>query len=293
MVNPFNPLIMVLKRLVSWILSTSIFAAFCALALTLGVERLLLARSGVRLVGYDFDVRAWNHPLHLLVFGATLLEYNAHFLLNAKQKGPYVTGAWVLALTGSILCVMALPGMPVSVFVLFGCLGLLAVLYSAPYIPFRPKRRINDYGITKILVLTCTWVAMTTILPALYLGFAWNASGVELLVRVLLIFPLCLAFDLRDYEADKRKGIQTIAGALGERNSYRLIYITLLILSLFACVLRFMMLLSFWHFAAILIAAFAAFLAVRFARKTRHPFIYPGLIDGVMLLYGLLIWLLA
>ena len=282
-----------MKRLVSWILSSSIFAAFCALALALGAERLLLANNGVRAWGINYDVQSWHHPIHLLVFGSTLLEYNMHFILNAKDRSGYIIGPWLMVLVGSICCVLALPGMPLSVFLLFGCLALLAVLYSAPYLPFRPKRRINDYGITKILVLTITWVATTTIIPALYLGFKWNAAGVELWLRLLLIFPLCLAFDLRDYEADKAGGIQTIAGALGEVISYRIIYVNILLLDIAGFILWRMELIGPAHLLALLAATAMAFFAVRFARETRHPFIYSGLIDGVMLLYGLLVWLLA
>ena len=281
-----------MKRIVGWLLSSSIFASFCALALCLGAEELLLAHHAAKAFGINYDVQSWNHPLHFLVFGATLLEYNAHFLLNTKGTGIPVLGAYLLALTGGSLCAMALPGMPLTVMILLGSLGLLAVLYSTPYIPFRPKRRINDYGITKILVLTVTWVAMTTILPSLYLGFTWHVLSHEIVLRTLLIFPLCLAFDLRDYESDKAKGIQTIAGALGEVKSYKIIYINLLILIVTGLIFLFTGAIIFPHFIAVAVAALLAFCSVRFARKAQHPFIYSGLIDGVMLVYGLLVWVL-
>ena len=270
-------------RFISWLLGTSIFAAACALALTLGTERLLQGR-----------LLPLLSPLHLLVAGCTLAEYNVHYLLNTRaplqRHGAGYSRWWhpALCIAGGILCIIALPSLSRNLIVLLAVSGCFALLYSAPVLPFRPKRSVNDYGITKISVLTITWVVVTTVFPALYLKLPWNAAGAELLWRALLILPLCLAFDLRDVIADRQRGIQTLAGALGEAGSYRSVYVILVLLAAAAGALYFFISPDYLRAGTIVLVAAVAMAAVSYSRRHPHPFVYSGLVDGVMLLYGFL-----
>ena len=63
------PFVSIFKHL----LHTSLFTAACAVAMCMGAERLMLGH-----------LPPFLSPLHYLIIGSTLLEYNVHHLFNAK-----------------------------------------------------------------------------------------------------------------------------------------------------------------------------------------------------------------
>lgn len=262
-------------------LNTSIYTAFCALALCFGAEHVML--------GY---VPPFITPLHALIFGCTLIDYNIHHLFNRNRNiAPWIAHAvrwhWVVCLSGAALCLWALPHLPWQV--LGGCaaLGLLALAYSTPLLPFKYKTRLKDFGLLKIHILTAVWVTVGTVIPALFHHIPLSAYWLEIIIRCLLIFPLCIAFDIRDAVADKARGINTLPNTLGIPMAYRVINYNLLIFFAFAvvrCLFRY----SHEQLITYALSGLAAWGAITLSRHRHYPFIYLALIDGVMLLYGCL-----
>jgi len=253
----------------------------CALALCLGAERLMLGR-----------IPPFFSPLHALIIGSTLLEYNVHHLFNQVKNGePWAPSAlkwhWAVSIAGLLLCLAVLPALPTKVVIACGVLGVASFAYSTPLLPFRYKRRLKDYGLLKIHMLTGVWVSVGTVLPALYWSIPFSEYWIEIIVRAGLIFPLCIAFDIRDAEADKAIGINTLPNTLGIKAAYLAVNLTLcafLIGGLIRCIYRE----QFSEMGAYALSAAAAYFAIHLAKRKPSPFVYLVLIDGVMLLYGLL-----
>lgn len=141
------------------------------------------------------------------------------------------------------------------------------------------------------MALTLVWTIVTSVLPLLYHGLHPFDFPLEILIRFLFIFPLCIAFDIRDMPADTNQGITTLPGKLGIRKSVRLIY---LLIALFLCGclgqhLRF-------PDTARLVGSMAIGLLT--IPVIRYCIRYPsdknllGMTDGMMLLYGIVIVLL-
>lgn len=265
----------------SFLLHTSIYTALCALALCMGAERIMLHQAPLLF-----------SPLHSLIVGSTLLEYNVHHLFNRRHDGPdwsphAIWWHWVVAAIGAILCLYALPHLSVAVLVGCALLGLLAFAYSTPLLPFRFKARLRDYGLVKIHVLTGVWVMVGTVLPALYWNIPLSQYWMELIIRSLLIFPLCIAFDIRDAEADRIRGIHTLPNTLGIEAAYRAVDLTLLAYFAWAvarCIYRY----SYEQLVVYAVSGIAAWGAIRLSKYKPTPFVYLVLVDGVMLLYGTL-----
>lgn len=231
-------------------------------------------------------------PLHRLLFGATLLEYNVHHLVNRRHDGPdWASNAqqvhWALSALGMLLCLSALPRLSAATLVACVLLGLLSFAYSTPLLPHRFKTRLKDYGLIKIVVLTGVWVLATTVLPALHWNVPIERYWMEIIIRVLLIFPLCIAFDIRDAKPDLNRGIHTLPNTLGIPAAYRATQLMLLLYAawgLARCVYRS----EFRLLIVYAICGVAAWGAISLSRRRPEPFVYLVLIDGVMLLYGLL-----
>lgn len=282
---PRPALLKVLSDFGQFLLNTSIYTSLCALALCLGAEHVML--------GY---VPPFISPLHGLIVGCTLIDYNVHHLFNRNRAAaPWTPHAvawhWVMCVLGTALCLWTLPHL--SWQVLAGCaaLGLLAFAYSTPLLPFKYKTRLKDFGLLKIHVLTAVWVTVGTVLPALYWHVPLGHYWLEIIIRCLLIFPLCIAFDIRDADADFARGINTLPNTLGIQTAYRVINYNLIAYFAFA-VVRSIYRYSHEQLGDQLIiyalSGLAAWGAITLSRYRRHPVIYLALIDGVMLLYGAL-----
>ena len=263
------------------LLNTSIYTAACALALCMGAEKLMLGH-----------VPPFLSPLHYLIIGSTMLEYNVHHLFNRPQDGSTwakwaVPTHWGISILGLLLCLLALPSLSLNVLIGCGVLGVMSFAYSTPMLPFRYKQRLKDYGLLKIHILTGVWVMVGTVLPGLYWKIPYADYCLETVVRFLFIFPLCIAFDIRDTDADLKRGIHTIPNTLGLHAAYRAVDLTL-ITFLFWGVVRCLRHNSYKEMIVYGITAAAAHFSIRLSKRNPHPYVYLVLIDGVMLLYGVL-----
>ncbi len=192
---------------------------------------------------------------------------------------------------GGLLSGFCLLFLPVQVLWTALFLGILSLAYSLPVLPFTAKKRLRDWGILKLLLLSLVWAGVTVLMPMAYWNKTFHAYEVEFLLRIMLMLPLCIAFDIRDRETDKENRIYTLPNALGLRNSFRLIHISLFTF----CGL------AFWQYirypdAGRLLGGLMIALLIRYvvSLSLRHAsdIYYLLFVDGMMLVYAGLILLL-
>lgn len=279
----------VIKRFSDWILYTSVFAALCAVSLSIATERLILGLLPNKV-----------SALHVFIAGCTLMVYNFHFVLLKPHARPNDRYRWIhqnriwhyiIFFTGCLLS-------GISIFflswkILAGCavLGMLSFMYTLPLLPSKTIR-IRDFGWLKITTLTLVWTIVTSVLPILY----WNKSLLdfpfEIALRFVFMFVLCMAFDIRDMQADLSASINTLPNIIGTNNSYRLMDgITVLFCLL--CFVQYFRYPSYGRLIAELITALAMKCSLLYSRKHGTDKVYLGLVDGIMLLYGCLVAFLS
>jgi len=238
---------------------------------------------------------------YCFVFGATLVQYNLHYLVKTTAVANSQRLAWsfknkiihkVLLGAGIAMIFFSFLSFRLQHFIILAVLGAIAFLYSFPVIPFGKKRRIKDYGFLKIITLALLWTLVTVWFPVNNFLFERTMFLFIFLKRFVFMFVLCLLFDIRDIEIDRKENIRTLAVFLDLKRSYRIAYIFLVvfvILSLF----------EFFCFGyrnvliAMLLSAGATFFAVEATKKTNSDFVYLAGIDGMMLLQALLVYLLG
>jgi len=275
--------------LVPFLLFTSIFPAACALVLCWATESLF--------VGKRIDLLS---ALHVFVFACTLVVYNVHYLI--KKSTPQLSDqyAWVqgnkhfnyifLGL-GLLLAAMFAFQMPSIIWHICAVLALLSFAYSLPFLPFKNKHRLKDFGWLKILLLSMVWTSVTAILPMVYHQQIVAHYPFEILLRFVFLFILCLAFDIRDKAVDLEAGIFTIPNRIGLAKTYVLITILCGFYILFAFVQYFRF--GFEDRLGIhVLTAMTTFWAIHFVRRHPSDKNYILFIDGQMLLNGLLIMIL-
>ncbi|MEI8279065.1 MAG: hypothetical protein WCG87_04825 [Bacteroidota bacterium] len=169
-------------------------------------------------------------------------------------------------------------------------LGFLSFAYSLPLLPFKNKRRIREFGWVKILVLASVWTIVTSVLPMLFWAKELSNYPFEILIRFVFMFILCVAFDIRDMQTDMDSDIYTLPNLIGECNSYRLMN-SMLLLFVLLSIIQYTRYPSVSRLDAQIFTSAGTYWAIRYTRKYPSDRAYLALVDGMMLVYAILILL--
>lgn len=263
-----------------FIVSHSIFIAFCAAALCFQTALLLQ----VKLTGW----------LYSFVFFATICSYNFYWLLSSYSFVPqtviyhlrkYYSNTVVLlfAVAGMVLSVFHLTGlMPVV-----GIAAILTFLYAVPLLPFKWLLFTRKAGLIKTLLLAFTWAFITVCIPYKYSG-ADNGAALALLftIRFLFMLMLCIIFDARDTAVDKIRGLQSLTTMLKPQMVKHLMLL-LFALYLLTGVLYRLYFNEIKQILALFVIGAAVAAAYFYSLKKQGYFFYYFFIDGLMLFSAL------
>lgn len=279
---------MFIKKLLEFILFSSIFIAACAVGFCIETNILL----GVPLNSFSF---------YCFVFGATLLQYNLHYSTKKIAVKDSERLRWshsnkkihfFLLFVGALLILFSFFYFKLKHFIILALLAAISFLYSFPFLPFAKRRRIKDYGLLKIVTLSLLWTLVTVWFPVNSMQFDTLLFIFVFIKRFIFMFILCLLFDLRDIEIDRKENIDTLPIMLGKKRSYNLSYI-LLGLFLAIALVQYFYLPQLPFLLAMLVSAAVTFFIIERTKKTNSDFIYLAGIDGMMLLQAFLVYLFS
>jgi 4-hydroxybenzoate polyprenyltransferase len=276
------------KKFFSFILFSSIFIAACAVFFAIETNFIL----GLPLNSLGF---------YSFIFGATLFQYNMHYVLKVTAVDDSARLAWtiknkkihyVLLFIGFSLIIFSLFSFHLHHFYVLGCLGIIAFLYSYPALPFGKKKQLKEYGILKIITLSLLWTLVTVWFPVNTMQYDEGLFWLVFTKRFLFMFVLCLLFDMRDFTIDRDSGIRTFPVRFGIKNSYLFSYLTLGIFLILSFVQN-----HFWEqtgfLYAMIISVVATIIVILSTKKYKSDFIFLAGIDGMMLLQALLVYLFS
>lgn len=277
-----------IKKLWDLILFTSIFIATCAVAFCMETNVLL----GLPLNPFSF---------YCFVFGATLVQYNLHYLVktvavenserlswSVRNKNSHFT----VLIAGITLILFSFFSFHLKHFFILGCLGGISFLYSFPFLPFGKRRRIKDYGFMKIMTITLLWTLVTVWFPVNNMPYDRTLYWFIFAKRFVFMFVLCLLFDIRDINVDRKEKINTLAVVLGRKRSYLLSYLAL-VLFLILAIAQYLYLPQKGFLIAMIISVLVTFITVELTKKNNSDYIFLAGIDGMMLLQAMLVFLFS
>jgi 4-hydroxybenzoate polyprenyltransferase len=233
------------------------------------------------------------------VFFSTICSYNFHWYLTPYSAGPSRRVQWTQKhkILHFILYLVGLVGSAVYFFYLlphivalsFG--AFVTFLYSAPKLPQPVFRRLRHIAVGKTVFLAFVWMYVTTVLPLIVAGASWQPGPILFAVsRFFLIYAICILFDYRDRQDDKREGIRSLITLLNEKGIHRLFIASLTIFGLSTLAL------VFFHYPAfyillLLIPGMLTALLYNKAKKDFSDYLYYFVLDGLMMFSGLLMLL--
>ncbi len=275
-----------MSRLTKWmelLVNTSTFTGLCAVGLCVATESLIRPDSAIEI----------GTHLHQLILGGTMAVYNLPRLVPrpyGKQRGPQPLRKWYIAslVVGLMLLTNGIVHLPRQATEFSAALGFLAIAYFLPTLPFGNKRRLRDFGLLKIFVLTAVWTGVTAVLPMLVNKVNPSSYPVELVIRFLLVFALCVLFDIRDIKIDLANNIRTLPQRIGKTSAYGLVY-TSLGAMVISGVMQYARHPDWGRLAATVLTAIVTAVVTELVKRQPKHSAFVAMTDGMMLLYGLLV----
>ena len=168
---------------------------------------------------------------------------------------------------------------------------VITFIYSAPKIPL--FNALNRIARAKTFFLTVVWVYVTAVMYLLVKELPFDTPAILFcLSRFFLIYCICILFDYRDREDDKRQGLTSLP-VLVEGKALKAIFF--LSATAFAC---FTVALVKYQFSAVqvgilLVPGIITASLYEYARRNFSDYLYYFVLDGLMMLSALCTLLLS
>jgi hypothetical protein len=276
----------VLRKIVDYIVFSSLYIALCAVLMVWQTTWLLLGSAPPgRLLGF--------------VFFSTICSYNFHWYLTPRSMKPSHRVQWTLK-HKALHFVLYLTGVVGSAVYFFYLLpwffalcfaAFLTFMYSAPKLPQKAFRQLRKIAVGKTLFLAFVWVYVTAVLPLIILGVHWTIPFVLFIIgRFGLIYAICIIFDYRDREDDRRHGIRSLITLLDDKGIDVLFWSSLILF--YASTVA----LFGWHFSVfnIIFLLIPGIVTAYIYPKSKQNFsddLYYIVLDGLMMFSGLLMFI--
>lgn len=213
-----------LRKIADLFLFSSLFIAVCAVVMTYQTNQLL---------ALDYNYRHYA----AFVFFSTICSYNFHWYLTPDSFTERTRALWtrqhkLLHLLLFIAGVIGAAWYFLSLLHVWFWLAVpvvLTFLYSAPKLPYRPFSWLKKVAVGKTIFLAMVWMYVTTLAPILISREPWQPQFILFACsRFFLIYAICILFDYRDREEDRKDGIRSMITYFSERGINILFYGSLL-----------------------------------------------------------------
>jgi len=269
------------RSIFDFFLFSNIFISFCSGAMV--AETFLLCKTGIHWLYVSF------------VFLSTLVLYNfpvfteTNFLAEHSPRHK-----WISENRKIILIISSVAFIPAGILIFFFpmkfVLGFIPVV-SIALAYFFPQTHLRGITGVKTFIVAFVWTCVTATFPLLFISdfdFSFLSGGENitmLLQNFFFIFPLCIIYNVRDIEADRKAGIRTFPVVYGVKATIAVCLISLVLFSS-------LVILSF-SFSDVktgfLFSAVVSAVLLLLASEKRSEYYYTFWIDGMILLKVILL----
>lgn len=226
------------------------------------------------------------------VFFGSVCSYNFHWYLTPPHvENPSGKMAWNISnkMVHLILFVLGLAGSALFTFLLIehwfwlGITAFLTFLYSAPKIAHPVFSYLKKVALGKTIFLAFAWTHVTSLLPLVIELKTVSAAAIWFVAnRFFYLYAICILFDYRDVEEDRKAGIKSLITYLNEKGIDALFWGSILVV-----VVTSFILLSYFSVAevvALLIPVILLSLLYHPSKKNSSDYLYYFVLDGLMML---------
>jgi len=245
----------------------------------------------------DKPVNSW---FAAFVFFSTVCSYNFHWALTPNSLAPSQRLQWDEKHKSYhlLLSIAGLAGAAISFLFLkehwlyIGVAAILTFLYSAPKISATPFQWLKKIAIGKTIFLAMTWTYVTAALPILIEGNIAPEKAIFFCVgQFFFIYSICILFDFRDRDDDKKEGIRSMITYFNERG-IDILFATSIIAFFILSILLKQTDIHWLNIGILLIPALLLITIYKHAKRNFSDYLYYFVLDGLMMFSGLLLWLM-
>jgi len=275
-----------LKRVFDFFVFSSLFIALCAV---------LMAYQTCYLFSLPF-----SFALAGFVFSGSVCSYNFHWYLTPPHvEDPSEKEVWSISnkKIHLILFIIGLVGSGVFTLLLIkhwlwlGVTAFVTFLYSAPKISHPLFSHLKKIAVGKTVFLAFAWMHVTTLLPLVIELKTLGMHHVWFVInRFFYIYAICILFDYRDIEDDRKAGIRSLITYLNEKGIDALFWTSVAIV-----VVTSLLLLNYFSISemiALLIPVLILSLLYYPSKKNFSDYLYYFILDGLMMLSAPLLLLI-
>lgn len=280
----------IIKKLFYFLINTNIFISLGAVLLTLQTE-------------VQLGMRPQFHPYLLLLFFATIFDYNLHRLITVltnkealksnkhKWVNQHLILFYVLVAFSVFGFLWTVYYADIKVLITLAPLAGLTIFYSLPI--FKNKTnifRLREIPCLKIFLISFVWAGSTIFLPIIQSSGTFNKEHIILMFieRFVFVFAITIPFDIRDMKGDAKENLITIPILIGKKNALILSNILLVLFTLL-CVMHYQRSNFILINLAFILSAASTFYFINSKKMQAKYFYHYGILDGTLLLQGLLV----
>jgi 4-hydroxybenzoate polyprenyltransferase len=270
-----------IKSSIHFLVFSSIYIAGCALVMIHQTNHLL-----------DLQYDVFHYCC--FVFFSTICSYNFHWGLTPSVETKLIRLGWTVRNKRIHIAFFVIGAVGATWYFFYFTehwfwliIGvLLTFLYSAPKVPI--LRNLKNIAVGKTIFLATVWMYVTTALPIFISGKNWGASQILFCTsRFLFIYSICILFDYRDRDYDKKEGIRSMITFLGDKGVDRLFYLSLILFAVSTIALSWMGF-TILHIVLILLPGIIMIPLYYLAKKNFSDYLYYIILDGMMMLSAIL-----
>lgn len=241
------------------------------------------------LLDLDYNATAFGW----FVFFSTMCSYNFHWLLTHESHEYSIRIEWTQVNRTLHRILFVSCGIGSAIFFLpfiqwwpaFAFAVVLTFLYSAPKIPYFIFKKLRRVAYGKTIFLSAVWTYVTTVLPMIISTTPFNSNSILFIIsRFMLIYAICIIFDMRDREQDKKEGIQSLITYLSLNGVKRLFYFSLILFTISVLLLNDT---SYLLKIILLVPGIITALLYNISIKSHSDYLYYFVLDGLMMLSSL------
>lgn len=268
----------ILKKIFQFFVFSSLFIALCAVLMTYQTCFLFNIPFSFALAGFVFSGSVCSYNLHWYLTPPHIEQPSEKLAWNISNKNIHLI-LFVLGLLGSAVFTLLL----IEHWFWLGITATLTFLYSAPKIPHRFFSHLKKVAVGKTIFLAFAWMHVTTLLPLVFQLKVLSSQQIWYVTnRFFFIYAICILFDYRDVEADKKDGIRSLITFLNETGIDILFWGSVLVT--FATSFLLLHSFSLIEILALLIPALILSFLYYPSKRNFSDYLYYFVLDGLMML---------
>lgn len=250
----------------------------------------------------EFGLQQLPHNFLAFIFFSTLSSYSIHwYLTNAEVEVTASRTQWlkqhknlhalffILSIAGTLF--FALSSLRYWLYIIPAV--LLTLMYTAPKFPLPIFQKLQKYILGKTILLAAMWTYVTVVLPLFILAVNFKLPHyLFVLNRFVLLFAICILFDIRDRQYDKQTGVKSLVTIL-PLEKIKIIFTIQILTNLFTSFVLYIYSQEITTFIFLSAPAIITYFLYPIAVKSKNDYLFYFILDGLMALTSVLYFMKA